>query len=533
MRRGGGGGHRVGGDVVDGFLAVLHACHVVGQRHRGRRFGRGGKAQQAGDAVAVGVILDHAFLEHPPEQAPEAGVLFGVLARHVLQQAQNAPRAAGADAVHHLAALQDLARHVQRQVVGVDHAAHEAQIGRQQMRRVVHDEHALHIQAHAVAAVAVPQVERLGGRHEQQGGVFVAALDAAVQLRQRRLHVVAELLVEGVVFVLRDVRARPRPQGGGLVDGVPGGRGVGVCHLGFALFGGGLGGRHAHREGDVVGVGADDGFQAPGVGELVRVVAQVQHDFGPARRTDGLDAVLALAGRLPAHALRVRPAGAAGGQRDAVGDDEGGVETDAELADQARILRLAGGLASLQRLQELGSAGMGDGADVGDDFLTAHADAVVAHGDGVRLRIALDFDAQLAAAVHQRGVAVALEAQLVERVGGVGDQLAQENLAVAVQAVDHQLEQLTGFGGEAEGFGLGHGGLVRKGQRSGHVRGERDDRPAQPGSYGFPTAKLRRSLNWGNQRTMQGLHHTGQCHGAQRRRACQAPAGLPYWRGPG
>ncbi len=104
---------------------------------------------------------------------------------------------------------------------------------------------------------------------------------------------------------------------------------------------------------------------------------------------------------------------------------------------------------------------MGDGADVGDDLLAAHADAVVAHGDGVRLRIAFDLDAQLAAAVHQRGVAVTLKAQLVERVGRVRDQLAQKDFAVAVQAVDHQLEQLTGFGGEAEGFGSGHGGLVR------------------------------------------------------------------------
>ena len=39
-----------------------------------------------------------------------------------------------------------------------------------------------------------------------------------------------------------------------------------------------------------------------------------------------------------------------------------------------------------------------------------------------------------------------LEAQLVAGVGGVGDQLAQEDLPVAVQRVDHELQQLADFG---------------------------------------------------------------------------------------
>jgi hypothetical protein len=38
--------------------------------------------------------------------------------------------------------LQDLARDVERQVVAVDDAAHEAQVRRQQLVGVVHDEHA-------------------------------------------------------------------------------------------------------------------------------------------------------------------------------------------------------------------------------------------------------------------------------------------------------------------------------------------------------------------------------------------------------
>ena len=54
--------------------------------------------------------------------------------------------------------------------------------------------------------------------------------------------------------------------------------------------------------------------------------------------------------------------------------------------------------------------------------------------------------------LEQRGVGERLEAQLVAGVRGVGDQLAQEDLLVAVQRVDHQVEELLDLGLEAEGF---------------------------------------------------------------------------------
>src|SRR3546814_7861782 len=52
-----------------------------------------------------------------------------------------------------------------------------------------------------------------------------------------------------------------------------------------------------------------------------------------------------------------------------------------------------------------------------------------------------------------------LEAQLVAGVGGVGDQLAQEDLLVRVQRVRHQVQDLGDFGLEGAGFGVrGHRG---------------------------------------------------------------------------
>src|SRR5690606_29001451 len=129
--------------------------------------------------------------------------------------------------------------------------------------------------------------------------------------------------------------------------------------------------------------------------------------------------VLAAAVAFPLHPGLGRGAGAAGAHGDAVGDHEGRVEADAELADQARI-RLP---VLAQRLQEPAGAGTGDAADVGHDLVAVHADAGVAHGDRARVPVPAHLDPQLGVAGQQVGVADRLEAQLVAGVRGVGYQL--------------------------------------------------------------------------------------------------------------
>jgi len=202
----------------------------------------------------------------------------------------------------------------------------------------------------------------------------------------------------------------------------------------------------------VVGVLADDGAQAVAVEELVLALTQVQHHLGAAaRRLDGLQAVVALAGRFPVHPVLGGEAGAAGGHRDLVGDDEGRIETDAELADEAGVLGLIAG----QGLEELAGTGLGDGPEVVHDLLAAHAHAVVADGDGARVLVVGDLDLQVAVALEQGIVGQGLEAQLVRRIRGIGDQLSEEDFLVAVQGVDHQVQQLPDLGLELQGFLMG------------------------------------------------------------------------------
>ena len=82
---------------------------------------------------------------------------------------------------------------------------------------------------------------------------------------------------------------------------------------------------------------------------------------------------------------------------------------------------------------------------------------------GARLRVEAHADLQLGVVLEERLVGERLEAQLVAGVRRVRDQLAQEDLLVAVQGVDHQVEQLLDLGLEAQG--LFRGGVVHRSPR--------------------------------------------------------------------
>ena len=120
------------------------------------------------------------------------------------------------------------------------------------------------------------------------------------------------------------------------------------------------------------------------------------------------------------------------------GDHERGVEAHAKLADDVDVGALGLGVVGLEGLR----AGVRDGTQVGVELFSRHADAVVAHADGARVLVKGDLHAQLRAVYLHVCIREALEDELVHSVGGVGDELAQENLAVGVDRVDHEVEEL-------------------------------------------------------------------------------------------
>ncbi len=140
-----------------------------------------------------------------------------------------------------------------------------------------------------------------------------------------------------------------------------------------------------------------------------------------------------------------------------VGDHEGGIEADAELADKRRglLARILGGELVEKRL----GAGAGDGAEPLRQVLARHADAVVGESQRLGVGIDRDLDREGRSVRDQLGLGDRLVAQLLAGVGGVGDELADENLAVGIDRMDHELQQARNVGLEALGRGFAGSGL--------------------------------------------------------------------------
>jgi hypothetical protein len=122
---------------------------------------------------------------------------------------------------------------------------------------IVHDEHAPNVQLDAVAMLAIPQIELRMRRDEQQVRVLLPTLDLGMAPGNRRLEIVRDVLVELLVLLFGDLRSRPRPQGGRLVDllFLVADHVLGLLLVPFLLA-------HQDRQRDVVGVLAQDLTQA-------------------------------------------------------------------------------------------------------------------------------------------------------------------------------------------------------------------------------------------------------------------------------
>ena len=121
-----------------------------------------------------------------------------------------------------LVLLQHLTRDVQRQIVRVHHAANEVQVVGHQILAVVHDEHTAHVQLDVVRLLLrLEHVERRALRHEQDRAELQLTLHREVLVRQRIVPVVRDVLVEGVVLLLRHLVLRTHPNRLLLVQHVP------------------------------------------------------------------------------------------------------------------------------------------------------------------------------------------------------------------------------------------------------------------------------------------------------------------------
>ena len=200
---------------------------------------------------------------------------------------------------------------------------------------------------------------------------------------------------------------------------------------------------------DVVGVALDDPLDPVPGGELLAVLVEMQDDGGAGLRPFGR-LHLELTAPIAHPAVRLFGAGASAHHLDPIGDHERRVEADPELPDQVG----PGRGFPLGVVQEPARAGTRDRAQVLLQLRGVHADAGVGDRQGGALAgVELDIDAR-----HERKALVVVLGQgevleLVQRVGGVGDQFAQEDLPLRVQRVRDQVEELGYLGLESL---LGH-----------------------------------------------------------------------------
>ena len=116
---------------------------------------------------------------------------------------------------------------------------------------------------------------------------------------------------------------------------------------------------------------------------------------------------------------------------DFVRDDECRIKADPELADKLRVALLV----ARHLLEELGRSGSGNSAEIVDQLVARHADAVV--DDGERFWTApssLDAYREFGIVSQKGGVfASASKPQLVSGIRRIGNQLTKEDFLVAVE----------------------------------------------------------------------------------------------------
>jgi hypothetical protein len=103
---------------------------------------------------------------------------------------------------------------------------------------------------------------------------------------------------------------------------------------------------------------------------------------------------------------------------------------------------------------------MGDGPEVAGQFVAVHADAAIGDREGAGLLVGGNVDFEGGSGVEDVFFHPFQVTQLAEGVRGIGNQLADENLAVGVERMHDDVEQLADFGLEGVGSVGGRGGVV-------------------------------------------------------------------------
>src|SRR5258708_34953529 len=259
-----------------------------------------------------------------------------------------------------------ISRLMLRKVFAVDDSANEAQVLWQKLPGIVHDKDAFYVQLYSDLVFSLVQVKRSFRRHVEQRGVVQGSLRLGVKPEQRILRIAGDGFIEFFVILFRELALVTTTKSTGHVD-LFGSTDLLRLFLGFIPLA--LVVSKEDREGDVVGVLLHNLLQAPAVGVLPAFFVEVKKDCGAGDGAlCGLNVEARLAVAHPAPGLVFTRL--AGDDLDAVGDHEGAVEADPELADEIRIPFCISG----KLREEVFRTRAGAGAQVRAQMLLIHAD---------------------------------------------------------------------------------------------------------------------------------------------------------------
>merc|ERR1719247_484274 len=447
-------------------IVVLEGSHLV------TRLG-GEVTEKLSELGAVLGVLVDTELEVLAELLVELVEVLGVLG-DLVEALEGLLDKVLLDDLEDLGALEHLTGNVEREVLGVNDALNEGEELWDEVLTSVGDEDTADVELDVALLLGwLELVEWSPLWHEDHGLELKLALDGEVLDGEVVLPVVADVLVEGGVLLLGDLVWVAHPEWLLLVHELPL---VGdfldgllllllllilidllnlwlviiavlilvlILIVGDLLLGGLLD-PEGDRVVDELGVLLDELLDALLVEVLLLVILEVEDDLGTAGQVlvrvwgDGEGTT---SRRLPDVLLVVIMLGVHG---DGVSDEEGRVETDTELTNHGDIS------ASLDGLHEGLGAGLGDGSKVVDRVRLGHTDTGVGKGEGVVRFVASDVDEEVLLGLEELRVGKALVTDLVESIGGVGDELTKEDLLVRIERVDDQRHQLVDLSLEGE-----------------------------------------------------------------------------------
>ena len=249
-----------------------------------------------------------------------------------------------------------------------------------------------------------------------------------MQTVRRIIPCLAGKLIEGLVLLVADLRFVLQPQRLDLVDPLA---------------------VEQNRESNKVAVGFDQMLH-PRLGRVLRaILLEVHHDLRTALLTRRIGDLISAHAVARPHQLATIGTPAARMHAHLVGHHEGGIKTNAKLADHVRWRSAA----FLHRFEKGLGAGMRNGSEIFHQLVMRHANAMIGNRQGLCFLVGRDVDLQRQVGLMNVLLGRFEMAELLHRVGGIRYQLAQENFLVGVKRVDDQVEELLDFGLEGVFFG--------------------------------------------------------------------------------